>query len=208
MFNRPYLLIAIAAGVAAYFVLGPWIVPRMITRVLVSWDFAIIAFLWCCFVFMRKANGPQLQQRAVENAVGDRAVLAAALIASVASIGALVAELSSDKHYPPRFGIALATVVLSWLFVQIVFAIHYAHRYYMPGKDGGIAGGLAFGEAGEPDYWDFVHFSIVIGATAQTADITFTSRGMRHIGTLHTLAAFAFNTAILATMINLAAGLI
>ena len=30
---------------------------------------------------------------------------------------------------------------------------------------------------------------------------------MRRIGTLHTLVAFGFNTAILATMINLAAGL-
>jgi uncharacterized membrane protein len=53
-----------------------------------------------------------------------------------------------------------------------------------------------------------VHFAIVIGATSQTADIAFTSRAMRRIGTLHTLVAFAFNTAILATMINLAANLI
>ena len=57
----------------------------------------------------------------------------------------------------------------------------------------------------EPDYWDFVHFAIVLGATSQTADITFSSKEMRRLGTLHTLVAFGFNTAILATMINLAA---
>ena len=67
------------------------------------------------------------------------------------------------------------------------------------------ARGLDFGPEGEPDYWDFVHFSLVMGATAQTADITYTSRRMRRIGSLHTLVAFGFNTAILATMINLAA---
>ena len=69
-------------------------------------------------------------------------------------------------------------------------------------------GGLDFGYADEePDYWDFVHFAIVIGATSQTADIVFKSRAMRRVGTLHSVVAFGFNTAILATMINLAAGL-
>jgi uncharacterized membrane protein len=47
----------------------------------------------------------------------------------------------------------------------------------------------------------------VIGATSQTADIVFKSREMRRVSTFHSLIAFAFNTAILATMINLAANL-
>jgi uncharacterized membrane protein len=97
--------------------------------------------------------------------------------------------------------------VLSWLFVQIVFAMRYAHVYYLEEEEGSPKGGLEFGECGEPDYWDFVHFAIVLGATSQTADITFSSKEMRRLGTLHTLVAFGFNTAILATMINLAAAL-
>jgi hypothetical protein len=58
----------------------------------------------------------------------------------------------------------------------------------------GCQGGLAFREEGDPDYLDFIHFTLVIGATA---DITFTSRRMRRVGTLHTILAFGFNTAIL-----------
>ena len=88
----------------------------------------------------------------------------------------------------------MATVVLSWLFVQIVFALHYAHVYYLEETEGRPKGGLEFGECGEPDYWDFVHFSLVLGATSQTADITFSTKEMRRIGTLHTLVAFGFNT--------------
>ena len=125
-------------------------------------------------------------------------------------IGAIVAELTAAKDHPGaewRVMLAAGTVVLSWLFVQIVFAMHYAHVYYMEEDNGRPKGGLEFGECGEPDYWDFVHFSIVLGATSQTADITFSSKETRRIGTLHTLVAFGFNTAILATMINLAAGL-
>ena len=47
----------------------------------------------------------------------------------------------------------------------------------------------------------------MIGATSQTADIVFKSKQMRRVGTLHSIIAFGFNTAILATMINLAASL-
>jgi uncharacterized membrane protein len=131
-------------------------------------------------------------------------------LAAVASVGALVAELSAAKGHPGgelRIALAAGTVVMSWLFVQIVFAMHYAHVYYMTEETGGHKGGLEFGDDEEPDYWDFVHFSIVMGATAQTADIVIRSKEMRRVGTLHTLVAFGFNTAILATMINLAANL-
>jgi uncharacterized membrane protein len=176
--------------------------------VLIGWDTGLAMFLCLSLLFMRDASAARMKQRAVEHKIGDRLVLVAAMLAAVVSIGALVAELSTDKGYPPRLVLAMGTVVLSWLFVQLVFAMHYAHRYYLPGKNGRIAGGLNFGGDGEPDYWDFVHFAVVIGATAQTADIAFTSRPMRHVGTLHTLTAFAFNTAILATMINVAANFI
>ncbi|HUO92294.1 MAG TPA: DUF1345 domain-containing protein [Rhizomicrobium sp.] len=205
--NRHFLLMAVVAGLVCFYAVGPW-VPRLITRILIGWDVGVIVFLLSILRFMGRANVERLQQRAIEHEVGDRLVLVAAILASVASIGALVAELSSDKNYPPRAALAISTVVLSWLFVQIVFAMHYAHRYYLRRESGSIRGGLGFSEIGEPDYWDFVHFSIVLGACSQTADIGFTSREMRHIGTLHTLIAFAFNTAVLATMINLAAGLL
>jgi len=207
LLHRPYLLAGIVAGVALYVLVLPF-APRPITRVLIAWDGGLAMFLCLSLLFMRDANAKRLKQRAVEHKVGDRLVLVAAMLAAVASIGALGAELSTDKGYPPRLLLAAGTVVLSWLFVQIVFAMHYAHRYYLPSEDGRAAAGLAFGGESEPDYWDFVHFSIVIGATSQTADIAFTSRQMRRIGTMHTLVAFAFNTAILATMINLAANLI
>jgi uncharacterized membrane protein len=135
------------------------------------------------------------------------------LVAAIASVVALGMELSAAKGQPGaqlRVALAAGTVVLSWLFVQFTYAMHYAHVYYMA-KDGsrGHQGGLDFGYGDEePDYWDFVHFAIVIGATSQTADIVFKSKEMRRVGTLHSLVAFGFNTAILATMINLAANII
>jgi len=129
----------------------------------------------------------------------------------VASVGALVAELTEAKGHGGinRAALAAGTVVLSWLFVQIVFRHALCPSLLSCGEpQRPPPGRFGFGYADEePDYWDFVHFAIVIGATSQTADIVFKSRAMRRVGTLHSVVAFGFNTAILATMINLAAGL-
>ena len=209
LINRPYLLTAIAIAVALYFAAGPW-VDRGITRALIGWNGGVVVFLCLAFIFMRNADQEKIKRRAVAHDEGGDLMFVLTILASVASVGALVAELSAAKGQPGsewRVALAAGTVVLSWLFVQIAFAMHYAHIYYLAEENGEPKGGLEFGEAGEPDYWDFVHFSIVLGATAQTADITFSSKAMRRVGTLHTLVAFGFNTAILATMINLAANL-
>jgi uncharacterized membrane protein len=207
--SRPYLLTAIAVGVVLYFASASWI-AREITRALIGWNGGVVAFLFLIFFFVSNSDPERMKRQALLHDEGGHFILLLTILASIASVGALVAELSAAKDHPGaewRVLLAAGTVVLSWLFVQIVFAMHYAHVYYLEEEEGRPKGGLEFGECGEPDYWDFVHFSIVLGATAQTADITFSSKQMRRIGTLHTLVAFGFNTAILATMINLAAGL-
>jgi len=209
LINRPYLLTAIAAGVAIYFAAGSWL-PREVTRALIGWDAGVIVFLILTFFFMSNSDPSVMKRRALGHDEGGHLILLLTILASVASVGALVAELSAAKgsaYGGYRVALAAGTVVLSWCFVQIVFAMRYAHVYYLEEEEGRPKGGLEFGECGEPDYWDFVHFAIVLGATSQTADITFSSREMRRLGTLHTLVAFGFNTAILATMINLAAAL-
>jgi uncharacterized membrane protein len=207
LLNRPYLLAAIALGVALYFATEPWI-ARAITRALIGWDAGVILFLGLSFTFLFRADTERMKQQAIEHDEGGRFILILTILASIASVGALIAELSNAKGQLDgglRVLLASGTVILSWLFVQIVFAMHYAHIYYLAEDGGATKRGLEFGQDGEPDYWDFVHFAIVLGATSQTADITFSSKTMRRIGTIHTLVAFGFNTAILATMINLAA---
>lgn len=209
LMSRPYLLTAIAIGVVLYFASAFWI-AREVTRLLIGWNGGVVAFLFLIFFFVGNSDPQRMKRQALAHDEGGHLILLLTILASIASVGAIVAELTAAKDHPGaewRVALAAGTVVLSWLFVQIVFALHYAHVYYLEEEEGRPKGGLEFGESGEPDYWDFVHFSIVLGATSQTADITFSSKEMRRIGTLHTLVAFGFNTAILATMINLAAGL-
>ena len=102
------------------------------------------------------------------------------------------------------------TIALSWAAVHTTFALHYAHDYY---RDDGSPGGLDFpseddDDKEDPDYWDFVYFSFVIGMTAQTADVGITDRTIRRTVIAHGLVAFIYNAALVALMVNIAASAI
>jgi uncharacterized membrane protein len=106
-------------------------------------------------------------------------------------------------------GLAGLTVVCSWFLVHTMFALHYAHDYYVARVlDPNAPASLNFPTEDEPDYWDFMYFSFVLGMTAQVADVDINSRKFRKLCTLHGILAFYFNTAIVAMSINLIAGLV
>ena len=142
-------------------------------------------------------------------------ILGLVLLATVASLAATGVELSLAKQdhglwKTLRVCLAFFTVAASWFVAQLIFALHYAHEYYTSTSgdpSSPVSGGLKFPDDGEPDYWDFLHFSIIIGVAAQTADISFVSRKLRRIGTVHSLLAYSFNTVVVALTINLWAGI-
>ena len=104
--------------------------------------------------------------------------------------------------------LSLLTVALSWTFIQLTFALHYAHAFYRADVDDQDHGGLIFPGETEPDYWDFLHFSLIIGVASQTADIQIADRKLRRLASVHSLTAFTFNTVILALTVNLMVGLL
>jgi uncharacterized membrane protein len=84
--------------------------------------------------------------------------------------------------------------------------LHYAHDFYQ--ENGGKGGGLAFPGREEPDYWDFVYFSFVIGMTSQVSDVAIISKTMRRTASAHGIVSFVFNAALLALAVNIAASAI
>ena len=181
-----------------------------------SWDLGCICFLALVLIEFRDRDAPYIRGVAAAQDEGQGLILALVLLASAASLGAVAVELSAAKDLHGlardlRVALAFCTVALSWFMVQLIFALHYAHEYYAPDHDDDPTtheqGGLQFLGGVEPDYWDFLHFAVVIGVASQTADIGFTSRAMRRIGTVHSVVSFTFNTAVLALSVNLLAGL-
>jgi uncharacterized membrane protein len=101
----------------------------------------------------------------------------------------------------------MATILLSWSFIHTIFSIHYAQEYYGEGRDKEI-GGLKFPRDNEPDYWDFLYFSLVIGMTSQVSDVAVTSRFLRRLVALHGVLSFFFNLTILALTVNMISNII
>lgn len=153
----------------------------------------------------------RMKTRALTQDEGRLLVLGLVVLAAVMSLGAIVAELAvaKDLHAGSRYshvGLAVLTILSSWAFTQVMFALHYAHDYYSA-ESRGAAGGLEFPGGHAPDYGDFLYFSCVIGTSGQTADVSFTSRTMRRTGMVRCVLAFFFNTTLLALTINIASGL-
>jgi uncharacterized membrane protein len=99
---------------------------------------------------------------------------------------------------------AVATVVLSWAAVHTVFALRYAHEYYMP-----PVGGIDFksGPGFEPDYQDFAYVAFGIGMTYQVADTDITRNSLRRTVLLHSFLGYLFGAVILAVTINIVAAI-
>ena len=215
---RPRLLSAIVVGLAAGLVLA--VVPDRLdvpSRAILAWDMGCIVFLALTLQHIGRRDAPFIRNAAARQDEGQGIILMLVLALSAASLMAVAAELSyaKDAHgldKALRVALAVASVSVSWFVTQLIFALHYAHEYYAPDDDGDPdtlqVGGLRFPDDDAPDYWDFVHFSVVIGVASQTADVEFTSKRMRRIGTVHGLVAFTFNTVILALTINILAGLL
>jgi uncharacterized membrane protein len=210
---RPRLLAGLAVGLAAGLLANHWI-ARPYTCALIGWDIGVIVFLGLAMHSMIDADHDRMRARARDHDEGRHFILLLAIFAAVASVAAITGELATAKgpdagREVMRVALSGGTIALSWAFVQFIFALHYAHAYYGESDDADATHrqGLDFPGDEPPDYWDFLHFALIIGATAQTADITIVSKELRRVSTVHSLIAFAFNTAILALMINLAAGL-
>ena len=211
--TRPRLVGATLAGLATGF--GMSLAPdvRASTAAAVGWDVLCLVFTVLTSVYMKGRDAVAMRTHAAKADEGRIVVLILILTASIASIAAIAVELSAAKHdrglaRAGHVALGFLTLFASWFFVQLNFALHYAHAYYRRSdQKAGDSGGLAFPGKAAPDYWDFLHFSIVIGVAAQTADIAFTGKALRRLGTTHSLFAFAFNTVVLALTINLLAGL-
>ena len=188
------------------------------TQAVLAWDATGLFFLGAVVEMMYGCPAARIPSQAAAQDEGQGLILGLSIFAAVASIMAIGIELSLAKgehglEKNLRVMLSFVTIAVSWLFIHVIFALHYAHEYYAPDptetdeEDDGLRGGLNFPGGQPPDYWDFLHFAVIIGVASQTADIEFTSKTQRRIGTIHGIVSFVFNTVVLALTINLMAGL-
>ena len=217
--TRSRLYGAVVIGLVAYFAMAflpvsDWLNTAELKPAL-AWDLTTIAYLIPTLTMIHNPDQVKIRQRAKAIDIRLGEIIAIVVLAGAFSLFAVGGVLERAKEVQAadrviHLGIGVLTVFLSWITLHVIYAVHYAHLFYDPAerKDAGkVRGGLEFPETKEPDYWDFVYFSLVIGMTCQVSDVQVTARHMRHLVTAQGVIAFFYNTVIVALAVNIAAGL-
>jgi uncharacterized membrane protein len=174
---------------------------------LIGWD--VLALVFCGWVWSTVwglGPEPTATHAGRQNPGRDLAdlVLLGAAIASLIAVGVVLfgaGTASGDLKYVEA-GFALASVFVSWILVHTVFTLKYARLYYS-----GQAGGIDFNEPDPPQYTDFAYLSFTIGMTFQVSDTNIETKQIRRTALRHAWLSFPLGAVIIATSINLVAGL-
>lgn len=175
--------------------------------VMAGFDVAAVAFLLSIVPLVGHSPDEIRRDADANDANREQMLLLTAIVSLVVLIAVGLATARGQEGLSGA-GIALLLVTLAsaWLFSNTVYALHYAHIFYLSDVHGAEDSGLDFPGDAEPAYWDFLYFAFTLGMTFQTSDVSVTTRDARRTVILHSLLAFAFNIGILAFTINVLGG--
>jgi uncharacterized membrane protein len=168
---------------------------------MIAFDIAAAVFLISIMPLFLRGTAEQMRAAAQRNDANRAFLLLLTVVTSIIIMVSVVTE-KLEKATPFIIVLVLVSLVLAWTFSNMIYALHYAHLYYLPADDSEDSAGIDFPNCDDPDYWDFVYFSFTLGMTFQTSDVDIKSRRVRRVVTGHCLAAFVFNLGVLAFTIN------
>jgi len=193
-----FMAILVIATAASIWLIGNW---RL--GIMAGFDCATAYFLLACLSLLSTREQAEIRQHAAENDANRNVLLGICAIVMIVLLIAITAEVIGRNPEPATKGLIVLTLVLAWLFSNMVYALHYAHlAYTAPSSE---CDGFEFPGTPEPVYWDFVYFAFTCGMAFATSDVQITKEQIRRVVTFHCLAAFAFNIGVLAFSINLLA---
>ncbi|WP_082679176.1 DUF1345 domain-containing protein [Sphingobium cupriresistens] len=195
------MFLALLALVAPLALWMPWH-----EAVMAGFDLAAIAFMIAVAPLIGAVPATMRKNAASNDANRELMLLLTAIVSLVILVAVGVAISQHGGPNGAMIALLLATLLIAWLFSNLVYAMHYAHIFYLPDKSGKDRGGLDFPEEDEPGYWDFLYFAFTLGMTFQTSDVSVTATAMRRTVLFQCLAAFLFNLGILAFTINVLGG--
>jgi uncharacterized membrane protein len=216
--RRPRLTSGLLLGLAVYALLLIFTGLSWRIRFIAAWDIGVGFALAALYIGLRKSSAENIKNRALLQDAGKWTVLVLALVAATASLVVIASEMplvktASGLELIARVLFVIFTIILSWAFMHTMFALHYAHDYYMEADLSDEAAEpasrrLIFPGEKFPAYGDFLYFSFTIGMTFQVSDVQIADAEMRRVVILHGVTSFFYTTGILALAINLVAGLI
>jgi uncharacterized membrane protein len=177
---------------------------------LLGWDVGSLVLLALSWSVLGPANAEATRDRAGSEDPGRTLVYAIVLLTSAVSLLAATTVVRDAHSLAPGLaravaGLCLVTVALAWTMTHTAFAFRYARLYYRADVEG--VGGIELPGRAPPNYFDFAYFAFTIGMCFQVSDVCVTSRQIRRAVLLHAIISFAYNSVILAFVLNLVFGM-
>ncbi len=199
------LFVACIVGVVALVATGNWL--AWYVAPLIGWDVAALMYLAWMWLTIRGLGAHETSDFALREDPSRGVADFVLTFASLASLGAVGTVLlnsgnTTTASHLGQVGLGVFSVVLSWALVHTIFMLRYAELYYRDPK-----AAVDFPGTTEPTFRDFGYLAFTIGMTFQTSDTGFQSTEARALAVRHALLSYIFGTVIVATTINLVAGL-
>jgi uncharacterized membrane protein len=174
---------------------------------LAGWDAATLIYILWTWYTVLSLDERSTKTHAVREDPGRAAADILLVIASIASLGAvliLILDASQATGLEKVFDIiiGLISIVFSWFLVQTTFALKYARLFYSTKEKA-----VDFNEKALPSYSDFAYIAFTIGMTFQVSDTTIQTKVMRDTVLRHAMLSYLYGTVIIATTINTLASL-
>lgn len=207
MAERTRLTISLAAGVIVGLILASFV--EWPFALLLAWIVtAIVLVCWIWAVIGRM--DPQATSEFATREDGSRGSTRALLLvaSSFSLVGVLYALVRASYESGGAKWVFTVTgigaVVISWALVHTLYVLRYAHLYYSEEP-----GGIDFkNDDEEPAYADFAYVAFTVGMTFQVSDTDIQSSTLRQSVLRQALLSYLFGTVIVATAINVIAGLV
>lgn len=194
---------------AVVWMLGPPGSPTML-GLLVGFDAGALAYVSLIWTTLVAASPDVLRQHAAEDDPGRLPVFAVAIGSGLVIIVAALATAQSgralgDVTRESLLGLTLSAATLAWLMTHSAFALRYVHLHFgaIPPGGGDDAGGFRFPGHDHPDGLDFLYLAFTVGMTFQVSDLQVRDRRCRRAVLAQGLLSFAYNTVIIALVLNL-----
>lgn len=208
--RRAIARVALCVGIALCAYLAVVSRAPRVVALLVGWDAAGLAMLALSWANIVSANAQATHTRAAAEDPGRTLVYVIVVLTSAVSLLVATVLVRSARSMPAELkqaviALCLGAVGLAWAMTHTAFTFRYAHLYYREDAEG--VGGVTLPGGEAPAYFDFAYFAFTIGMCFQVSDACVTSHQIRRAVLLHAIISFAYNSVILAFVLNLVFGL-
>ncbi len=179
------------------------------SQLLFGWNMGATVLLGVLLVMMSRSDGEQAFQQAQSQAPSHFLSVMLAMLTAVICMVGTASMLNNTKQMTVlqthlHLGLSMYTVISAWLIVHTYFALHYTRLYYdkVSSEDTSFMKGLDFPGQGQPDYWDFMYYSLTIAMCFSTSDVTTTTTVMRRFSLFHAVVSFFFVTFVIGLVVG------